>query len=194
MYTHPIPGAPESVKLHPGAIGPLYLSREGWNATSPDGFGIYGAKFASIKFPQSAAIGAAPLVRLTVIPTSIRITGHLAGASAFFDLELLGPDAADSQDLVWNSADYLDVRLTEQGARRLNLDPTSSTVKVWPVQIAIQGAPSIDPTTAGALDLLDGELAGSMQRLVFAKQGAPIVLALTQDGIDQFHVTPQAVA
>src|SRR5512144_778748 len=51
VYTTPIPGAPASVELQPGATGPLYLSSEGWRTTTPDGFGIYGANLISPKYP-----------------------------------------------------------------------------------------------------------------------------------------------
>lgn len=194
VYTTPIPGAPKAVEMRPGATGPLYLSREGWETTTRDGFGIYGADRVSAKYPNEAAIPSPPLTRLTVVPTSIRIHGHLQGETAFFDIDLLGHDAAESQDIAWNSADYIELRLTEHGARRLHVKSGETTVKVWPIKIFIKGSPAIDRAIVGEVDILDSEMANSVQQLAFAKHGSPIVLALTPDGVDAFHVTPQAAA
>jgi len=197
VYTAPIPGAPTAVAMQPGATGPLYLSRESWNTTTPDGFGIYGAAQFDGKFPKEGAIPSAPLTKLTVVPTSIRIDGQLEGSAAFFEIELLGPQAAESQDITWNSADYLELRLTEAGARRLQVasGPMAvTTVKVWPIKIVIAGSPAIDQTVSGEVDILDREMADSVQQFAFARQGAPIALLLTPDGVDAFHVTPEAVA
>lgn len=194
VYTTPIPGAPTSVEMQPGAIGPLYLSGEGWKTTTPDGFGIHGADQAIIKYPVEAAIPSPPLTKLVVVPASIRIYGQLQGETEFFDIELLGPDADGAQDIIWNSADYIELGLTEGGARRLHVKSGSTTVKVWPIKILITGSPAIDRTVSGEIDILDSELADSVQRIAFAKPGLPIALALTQDGVDDFHVTPQVVA
>jgi len=185
VYTTPIPGAPTSVQMESGATGPLYLSSEAWNTRTPDGYGIYGANRMFGKFPNEGALPAPPMTRLVVVPTSIWISGHLEGEAEFFDLEVLGPEAADVQDIVWNSADYLEVQLTDQGARRLRVKARSTTVKVWPIKLVIKGAPSFDPSVTGEV---------SVQRLGFARPGAPITLALTPDGVGAFHVTPQAVA
>ena len=194
VYTAPIPGAPASVAMQPGAMGPLYLSSAGWKTTTSDGFGIFGARDVVIKYPLEGAIPSAPLTKLTVVPTSIRIHGQLEGKTAFFDIELLGRDGAASQDIIWNSADYIELRLTDYGARRLLGTSHATKVKVWPIQIVVQGSPAIDRGVEGEVDLLNSELANSMQRLAFAKHGAPIALMLTPDGVDAFHVTPQAVA
>jgi len=194
VYTTPIPGAPKAVEMRPGATGPLYLSREGWETETRDGFGIYGADRVSAKYPNEAAIPSPPLTRLIVVPTSICIHGQLQGETAFFDIELLGHDAAESQGIVWNSADYLELRLTEHGARRLHVKSHAATVKVWPIKILIKGSPAIDRAVVGEVDILNSEMADSVQQLAFAKHGSPITLALTPDGVDAFHVTPQAVA
>src|SRR4051812_693645 len=52
LYTAPIPGAPVSVAMQADATGPLYLSREGLDTTTPDGFGIYGVAHLFIKYPN----------------------------------------------------------------------------------------------------------------------------------------------
>jgi hypothetical protein len=172
----------------------LFLSREGWKARTPDGFGIHGAQQAVFKWPLCAAAPSPLRSQLAVVPTSIRVDGHLEGQAEFFDLELLGPDAAGAQDLDWNGAEYIALRLTEAGARRLHVPSQALTVKAWPTRIVIKGSPAIDPSVSGEIDILDGELADSVQRLTFAKPGAPVTLSLTQDGLGEFHVTPQIVA
>ena len=193
IYTAPIAGAPASVAMQPGATGPLYLSREGWNTSTPDGFKIFGGERAAIKFPDRAGIPTPPLTRLVVIPTSMIVRGQLQDETAFFDLELLGSDPAPSQDILWNGVDYIQLQLTPRGAERLRIRSGSTTVKVWPTRITVKGSPAIDSTVLGEADVLDVELADGAQHIVFAKPGAPVTLMLTQDGVDAFHVTPQAV-
>lgn len=194
VYTAPILGAPQAVEMKPGANGPLFLSREGWKARTPDGFGIFGAQEAVYKWPLCAGAPTRLLSQLAVVPRSIRVDGHLEGQTEFFDLELLGPDAAGAQDIDWNGAEYVELRLTEAGARRLHVPSQALTVKAWLTRIVIKGSPVIDPSVSGEVDILDSELADSMQRLTFAKPGAPVTLSLTQDGLGEFHVTPQIVA
>ncbi|HEU4735047.1 MAG TPA: hypothetical protein VFT22_44455 [Kofleriaceae bacterium] len=189
----PIPGAPAPVTLHPGAIGPLYLSREGFNAKSSDGFGIYGARVAVMKFPLDAAVPSPPITRLTVVPASIHVRGHLEGGKRFFELELLGPEAAASQDILWNGADYIELKLTEEGLRHVHAKPSSTVVHFWPVEIWIEGVPSINRSLSGKVNLLDGEKADGIQRITYASHGEPIAIGLTGDGISQFHVTPQVL-
>ncbi len=194
VYATPIKGAPAPVALVPGATGPIFLSRNGWKTTTVDGFRIYGADQAVFKWPDCAATPSPPLTRLSVVPRSIRIEGHVRDQAAFFHLELLGPDAAEGQDLVWTGADFVDVQLTETGARRLRVAPGAAPVKIWPTRIVVEGSPSIDEAVSGEVDVLDGELAAAVQHIRYSVPGAPIALSLTQDGVNAFHVTPQAVA
>lgn len=194
VHATPIPGAAAPVAMTPGATGTLFLSRKGWETTSPDGFGIHGAAQAIFKYPDCAGVSTRFLTKLTVIPTSILVRGHLEGETEFFDLDLLGPGATGSQDIDWNGADYIELQLTESGARRLNVKSQSTTVKVWPTKILVNGSPVIDRAMAGEVDILDSEMADGVQQFGFAKPGSPITLVLTQDGVDAFHVSAQAVA
>jgi len=196
VYETPIAGAPAPVTMTPGAMGTLFLSRDGWNATSLDGsgFAIHGAAQAVFKFPTCAGVSTRFVSKLTVIPTSILVRGHLEGKTEFFDLELLGPDAAESQGITWSGADYIELQLTESGARRLNVASGGLTVRAWPTRIVVKGSPNIDLSVSGEVDILDSEMADGVQQFAFANPGAPIVLALTQDGIDAFHVSAQAIA
>jgi len=194
VHAAPIAGALAPVAMTPGATGPLFLSRDGWATTSPEGFQIHGGDRAVFKLPLCAGAPQRLLSKLTVIPTSIAIRGHLEGETEFFDIELLGPDAAEPQRLVWTGADYLELRLTPRGARRLRLKTRGPTARLWPIWIKIQGSPAIDQAVSGEVDILNYEMADGVQEIAFTKQGAPITLSLTQDGVTAFHVTPQAVA
>lgn len=193
VYTAPIQGAPASVVLATGAIGPMYLSRAGWEIRSADGYPIFGKDSALFKYPDCAALAPRLVTRLGVVPASIALRGHLEGANGLVELELLGPDAAPAQALTWTAVDYLDVRLTPQGARRLGLGDATAA-KIWPVAFRVRGAPSIDLAVSGTVDLLDHQVADVTQAIAYAKPGQPIHLVLTQAGVNAFHLTPQVVA
>jgi hypothetical protein len=194
VLTSSIDGAPGPVAMAPGATGNLYLSRTGWLTRSSDGYSLFGADRAIFKWPLCAGIATPILTPLRVIPTSIVVRGHLEGQDALFDIELLGPEAATSQDVAWNCADLVALRLAPDGARRLQGASAEVTVRMWPTQIIVKGAPEIDPTISGEVDILNAELAGEHQRITFPAPGAPVTLLLTQDGVAAFHVTPQLVA
>lgn len=194
VHTSPIDGAPPPVAMAPGATGNLYLSRTGWKTITADGYGIFGLEHAIFKWPRCAGVSTPVLTNLSVVPTSIVVRGHLDGENTLFDIELLGPDAATSQDVVWNGAELIDLRLTPAGARRLRRDANTLTVRVWPIRITVKGAPAIDPALCGEADILDREIAGCSQHIAFTEQGSPVTLSLTQDGVNAFHVTPQLVA
>lgn len=191
VWTQPIPGAPPPVAMRPGAVGNLYLSRAGLETRSPDGYQIYGVgtPLVRIKYPDEAAISQ-PLGELTITPSSIVVRGTLDGGREFHDIELLGPDAAEAQDLRWNGADHIQLRLTSRGAKRLGIADHAATAEVWPTAITVSGAPASFPTAAGSIDILDSELAAQDQHLEYARHGAPISLSLTQDGFAAFHVVP----
>jgi hypothetical protein len=194
IYTHPIDGAPAPVALTPGAVGALYLSAAGWQITSVDGYQIYGAgtPIARLKYPDKGA--ATELAgRLDIIPTSIVVHGTLHGQHAFFDLELLGPDATAAQHIVWNGLDGITVHLTPRGARRLGLPAHTVSAEVWPTKIIVTGAPSSDPAVSGAVDLLDSKQASQHQEFAFAGHGEPVQLSLTFAGFAAFHATPGMV-
>jgi hypothetical protein len=194
VYMEPIDGSPMSVAMRPGATGNLYLSRTGWQAKSSDGYSIFGADQAIFKHPLCAGIATPVLTQLRVLPTSIVVRGHLEGNDALFDIELLGFEAATSQDVTWNGAELIELRLTSKGGRRLRGEPSEVVVRVWPTQILVKGAPEVDPTLTGEVDILNVEMAGGLQRLTFDEPGSPVTLQLTQDGVTAFHVTPQLVA
>jgi len=195
VYTLTIDGAPPPVAMMPGATGNLYLSRTGWQVTADDGqYRIFGAAQAIFKWPRCGAVATPPLTRLTVIPTSIIVRGHLHDDTKFYDIELQGPDAAEAQDLAWNGVSHIEVHLTARGARRMGLGAHARTVRLWPTRIRIKGSPAIDQAVLGEVDVLDAELAASTQHIAFTRRGGAVTLSLTQDGVNAFHVTPQAVA
>jgi hypothetical protein len=198
IYTESISGAPAPVAMTPGATGSLYLSRAGWASATADGFTLFGAHTAIFKWPECAGIATPVLTKLSVIPTSIVVRGHLEGATECFDLELLGPDAEAAQDFTWNSVALIELRLTGDGAQRLcggsGAGSGDSVVRIWPTAITVTGAPAIDPSLSGSVDILNCEMAGEIQRIAFTEPGAAVTLRLTQDGITAFHVTPELVA
>jgi hypothetical protein len=191
IWPHPIAGVPAPVAMRPGAVGNLFLSVTGLATRSADGYPIYGAgsSLLSPKLPDEAAI--MPLgSELSVIPTSIVVHGTLKGGNTFFDIELLGPDAADAQDIGWNGAEYIKLRLTARGAKHLHMGEHATTAEVWPTKITVTGAPAGDSADTGSIDILDTELAGQAQHLRFARHGAAVSLSLTQLGFAVFHVVP----
>lgn len=193
VFTGPVHGFPPCVELAAGNVGIMYLSRAGFAAAAVSGFEIHGAAQVLFKIPDCAAAPVRLSTMLTVIPSSIVVRGHLEGEREFFDLELLGPDAAESQSILWTSAECIAVRLSPRGARRLRVK-RSTTARVWPVQIKIKGQPAIDLAVSGEVDVLDVAMAERTQELAYLRPGAPIKLALSQDGVGAFHVTPQVVA
>lgn len=195
VWTAPINGAPAPVAMQPGATGCLFLSRAGWTVRSADGYALFGADtdLPVFKFPDSAAaprmIGA-----LTVIPSRIVVRGTPEGGATAVELDLLGPDAFHAQDIVWTGAAVIEVRLTQRGSQRLHHPPGGGTLRLWPTELIVAGAPVIEPTLAGEVDLLNCELAAVVQHLAFARHGDPVALSLTQDGFSAFHVVPGMAA
>jgi hypothetical protein len=184
LWTAPIQGRPVAVELKAGATGPLYLSRAGWDTTTADGFQIFGA--ANAVFKEPLCLGAEVFHdHLTVIPSKLLVHGFVEGEAEPIQIDLLGPQAAEAQDVRWNGAEYIEIQLTEDGNGR-----SAGTVKVWPTQFVVHGCAAAAPTSAGQVDLLDAELAGHEQRIQFDKRGTTISLVLTQDGFGAFHVIP----
>jgi hypothetical protein len=190
VWTAPIPGQPAPVVMKPGATGPLFLSRTGWQTTTPDGFHILGAGTDAVVFKLPECLAASPFQGdLQVIPSKLLVQGYPEGETELIRIDLLGPNAAESQDLQWNGADYLEIRLAGPAANGSPAAP-GATVKLWPTQIVVSGAAQSAPTIAGEVDLLDGNLAAHAQHIQFARRGTPISLVLTQNGFGAFHVVP----
>jgi hypothetical protein len=191
VWTAPIPGQPPAVELKPGASGPLYLSRTGWQTTTPDGFQISGAGTDAVSFKFPECLGPGPFQdSLRVIPRELIVTGYPEGKQELFQIDLLGPEAAEAQDLEWNGAEYLEIRLAPAAANGAPGGKPRAVLKVWPTQIVVTGAAKSTPAVAGQVDLLDGELAGHVQRIQYDSRGTEISLVLTQDGFGAFHVIP----
>ena len=77
VWTAPIPGQPEPVAMKPGATGPLFLSRTGWQTTTPDGYHILGAGTDAVSFKLPECLAAAPFQGdLLVIPSKLRVLGY----------------------------------------------------------------------------------------------------------------------
>lgn len=187
VWTAPIPGQLAPVAMKPGATGPLYLSETGWQTTTPDGFHILGAGTDAVVFKFPECLGTGPLQdNLVVIPSQLVVRGYEEGKDTLLQIDLLGPEAAESQDLEWNGAEYLEIRMADDAAN----GASHGTVKVWPTEIVVAGCARSAPMLSGQVDLLDGELAGHGQHIRFDRRGAEISLVLTQDGFGEFHVVP----
>lgn len=193
VWTAAIPGQPTPVAMQAGASGPLYLSKTGWQTTTPDGYHIFGITSADFKFPSCLAAGSYQ-DNLTVIPSELVVTGYRegqGGQSEPFQIDLLGPEAAESQDIRWDGAEYLEIRLAANGSQAAPAPGTvNGTIKVWPTRIMVTGSAKSAPKLAGQVDLLDSELAGHAQHIQFDRRGTEISLVLTQDGFGAFHVVP----
>jgi len=184
VWTAPIPGQPVPVAMKRGASGPLYLSQTGWQTTTPDGFHILGAGTDAVVFKYPECLGAGQLqASLIVIPSQLVVRGYAEGQDELLQIDLLGPEAAESQDLEWNGVDYLEIRMAGNGAPH-------GTMKLWPTEIVVTGCARSAPMLSGQVDLLDGELAGHDQHIRFDRRGGEISLVLTQDGFGEFHVVP----
>lgn len=190
VWTAPIPGQPAPVAMKPGATGPLFLSRTGWQTTTPDGFHILGAGTDAVVFKLPECLAASPFQGdLQVVPSKVLVHGYPEGETELIEIDLLGPDAAESQDLRWNGADYLEIRLAEQ-AENGSAAGDLTTIKLWPTQIVVSGSAQSALTLPGEVDLLDGTMAAHAQHIQFARRGMPISLILTQNGFGAFHVVP----
>ena len=190
VWTAPIPGQPAPVAMKRGATGPLFLSRTGWQTTTPDGFHILGAGTDAVVFKLPECLAASPFQGdLQVVPSKLLVSGYPEDGTELLEMDLLGPDAAESQDLRWNGADYLEIRLAGHAA---NGSPAGhpTTIKLWPTQIVVSGSAQSALTLPGEVDLLDGNLAAHAQHIQFARRGTPISLILTQNGFGAFHVVP----
>lgn len=182
VWTAPIPGQPAPVEMKPGATGPLFLSRTGWQATTPDGFHILGSGTDAVSFKLPACLGTPPYQGdLTVIPKKLVVQGYPEGQSELVQIDLLGPDAAESQDLLWHGSEYVEIRMAHAA---------NGSMKLWPTQIIVSGSAKSAPLASGEVDLLDGNLAAHAQHIQFARRGMPVSLVLTQNGFGAFHVVP----
>src|SRR3954462_14816860 len=105
VWTAPIPGAPPPVAMKSGAIGNLFLSRDGWQTMSEDGYKIFGVDtdLALFKYPNAAA-GPRSVNRLAVRLLMIAVHRILHGSDRRIDIDLVGPDAAQAQDIAWTGA------------------------------------------------------------------------------------------
>lgn len=188
--------APPAVELRAGAVGNLYLSKEGWKIRSDDQERrpIYGAErpgFVTFKWPQCAAAPLRFISNLRVIAERIVVRGVAAGTPGrVVEIDLFGPDAAVTQRIDWNGAQDLAIQLTDRGATQLGL-PRSVTL--WPTRIVVSGRPASNPSVSGQVDLLDGALAAIAQTIAWSDRPTELLVRLTQAGFARFHVVPNAI-
>jgi hypothetical protein len=180
ILASPPTGAPTPVPWTQGAVGNLYLHRDGWDAgnDNPKG-GLYAYNVPGavlFKFPTCAPFrGIEPL---DIVPTSIQVTA----AEGVFDL--LGPDVAPAQQIIWNAAGNINIALK-----------TGEVKQVWPTKISVSGSPKAFPNIkpGGPVDVLDVEHADFLQTLSWQTPKAPVTLRLNERGFEAFKVVQSAI-
>lgn len=173
----PPQGAPDPVAFKPGAIGNLYLSKQGWSAADANG-GIYGLNQPGailFKWPQCAPFrGIEPL---DLLVSSVKIVGD-DGTT----YELIGGSAAPAQSVEWTAAAPVALALGGQARN------------VWPMQILVTGKPAqYASLPEQTVDVLDCNLADFVQTLEWDKLGDPVTVRLTERGFEAFLIVQEAI-
>lgn len=181
----------EPAALEPGAIGPLYLSRGGWQVTGNRGGALYKAgddNYVLFKYPICKPWRLLAYLRVT--PTKITVKGVDLATTLPVVIDVLGADAAPAQDLDWTAAAPIVVRLSNAGAAA---NGGRDLVMVWPQQIIVEGASIKKPNSRAKVDVLDVANGDFVQRLKWSERGAPIDLRLSSTGFGLFKVTPAPI-
>jgi hypothetical protein len=181
VLASPPTGAPTPVPWTPGAVGNLYLNRTAWDAAeaNPNG-GLYAYNIPGavlFKYPQCAPFrGIEPL---DVVPTSIEVTD--AGGKVY---DLLGPDVAPTQQIAWNAATNIGIKLK-----------TGEVKQIWPVKITVSGSPKAFPNIRGGgpVDILDIEHGDFLQTLSWQNPKDPVTLRLNERGFEAFKIVQSAI-
>lgn len=189
------PSAPPHIEvLQIGALGRLCLHEDVWQSTS-QGFPIHAAGTGAVvfKYPICLAIPSPHISTLQVVPTSVLVKGFVTGIAEAQDIELLGSDCADSQNIEWNGARNIRIGLSTEGAQRFNLPPSATSIEMWPIRLVVAGSPATEPDRHGTANILNAELAAGTQTLQFERSAPQVAPRLTQTGCSRFHVVPGAV-
>jgi hypothetical protein len=181
ILASPPTGAPTPVAWMAGAVGNLYLHRNGWqNAQNNPKGGLYGYNVPGavlFKFPTCAPFrGIEPL---DVVPTMIQVTGDDGQT-----YDLLGADVAPAQQITWNAAGKIRIALK-----------TGEVKQVWPTKIAISGSPKAFPNIKGGgpVDVLDIEHADFLQSFSWQNPKDPVTLRLNERGFEAFKIVQSAI-
>ncbi|MEQ1735265.1 MAG: hypothetical protein ABL886_02400 [Rhodoglobus sp.] len=192
VLVDPPTDAPTAVPLTPGAIGYLYLSRDGWKAQSSTGATLYKAgdkDYVLLKWPLCRPYRL--LGDLRVTPTKITVEGLNVATGTPVTIDLLGGDAGPAQDIDWRAAAPIIVKLSDAGAAANGDQPL---LMVWPKRIVVNAASVKKKHISATLDVLDVQYGDFNQHLKWSERGAPIDLRLSTTGFGLFKVTPNAIA
>lgn len=191
LLVDPPTDAPTPVALTPGAIGYLYLSRDGWTTKSASGAALYKAgdlNYVLFKWPLCRPYRL--LAYLQVKPTKIVVEGTNLATGAPIAIDVLGVDAAPAQDLDWSAAAPIVVKLSGAAAAA---NGGQDFLMIWPKRIVVEGASLQKPHISASLDVLDVMFGDFTQHLTWSEPGAPIDLKLSTTGFGRFKVTPQPI-
>ena len=191
LLVDPPTDAPTPVAMTPGAIGYLYLSRDGWKQQAASGATLYKAgedSYVLFKWPLCRPYRL--LAYLRVKPTRIVIDGINLATGTPISIDALGPLAAPGQDLDWRAAAPLVVKLTGTAAAA---NGGQDFMLIWPKQIVVDGASLQKPHISASIDILDVMFGDFTQHLTWSEPGAPIDLKLSTTGFGKFKVTPQPI-
>jgi hypothetical protein len=170
-------GCPQSVSWRtPGAVGNLYLSRQGWDSLTAIDGGLFGYNTEAVLFKFPWCLPFRGIEPLAMIPTSIKVT--------FFDDKsqaLLAVDVQPGSQIVWN------------GARKITFETADGSRTEWPKRIDVAGASVQYPDQKGVVDVLNCDLGDFTQQIEWKKQGAPVTLQLTENGFEAFNVIQEAI-
>lgn len=213
----PVP-APGLEDIRPGARGLLYLCKaallapgtsalgacvvRGWYpvppapaphapaSVGPPARPLSDEQVLLFKWPDCQPLDPTNLLRLQ--PTRIVVEGvTAAGKSGKVDL-LDAALAEPAQDLDWNGASRISLRLTPAGLERFAHPPAAAPLAIWPVAIEVSGRSALGHGFSGRVDLRNQIFAGRAQRLQWS--GAePISIRLTDSGFVLFGVLPEDI-
>jgi hypothetical protein len=160
VWWDPHPHCPPSVRREVGDAGNLYLHRNGWDACTKQGKGLWGYDPAKpdphkvlFKYPNCSFSEA--LEPLAIKPTSIVVVTENER------IELAGPEFATAQELAWDTLSNFTIRRADGSER-----------SVWPLQLLITGKP--DDGDEATVDILDRTYAALLQTVKWSAFGERI--------------------
>lgn len=180
--------APLPVPHTPGAIGNLYLSKQGWTATAASGATLYKAgdpSYVLFKWPRCIPFRTLDALRVT--PSAIVLEGRNMATDKSITIDLLGPHAAPAQSIDWRAAAPLTIHLSDAGAQA---NGGEHVMSVWPKQLNVTCASLQKPHVSATIDVLDVFFADFNQRFAWSTPKTPIDLVLSVDGFDKLDVVP----
>jgi hypothetical protein len=169
-------GCPQSVSWRTaGAVGNLYLSRQGWESVANIDGGLFGYKTEAVLFKFPTCLPFRGIEPLAVMPTSIKVTFLDEKSNTMMTL-----DALPGSAIKWTGAAKITF-VTANGART-----------EWPKRIDVAGASVQYADQSGVVDVLSCDL-GDFTQVIDWKKGEPVTLQLTENGFEAFNVIQEAI-